>query len=147
MRISIEFQTLLHASPDYAIIFKHLNLASGRRALTEVMVWELSKRITNTTDLRNLATLGLRVPGYIIDTNLTNKKEDINEAVLKVMHEWGKDKNDPFIAYAGLSAALKVAGLNSFIHEVLEKDWPEPPSTGTEPAVVPSTNGDSQPDK
>ena len=74
--------------------------------LTEIMMHNLSKKITSEAELRNLATLGLRVKSDITDTNLTNIR-DINNAALRVIEEWAVNKQDKKAAYVELCEILK----------------------------------------
>ena len=84
------------------------------------MILNLSKRITNESDLRDLATKGLKVPEYFTDTQLHDKRHAINEVALQVLKEWNKKNADPFQAYDALCHALTTAGMPALIYDVLE---------------------------
>ena len=90
-----------------------------RKKLTDVMIFNLSQRITSESALRNLATIGLKLPDFFIDTQLHDRSHSINEAALKVLKEWNKKNDDPFQAYDALCDAFKKAGMPYLIHEVL----------------------------
>ena len=84
------------------------------------MKFNLSKQITTQQELRNLATLGLGVKTYVIDTNLTNER-DINEAALKVIYQWTTSKEDSRAAYTELCVILKRIKWSAYIN-VLKDD-------------------------
>ena len=84
------------------------------------MILNLSKHVTSESDLRNLATKGLKVPEYITDTQLHDKRHAINEAALQVLKEWNKKNADPFQAYDALCDTLTEAGMPALIYDVLQ---------------------------
>ena len=84
------------------------------------MIHDLSKRVTSESDLQNLATNGLKVPKYIIDEVLHDKRHTINEAALQVLKEWKKNNADPFQAYDALCDALTEVFMARLIYEVLK---------------------------
>ena len=86
------------------------------------MIRELSKRITDEGDLRDLATKGLKVPEYTIDTQLRDYRHKINEAAIQVLKDWRKKNPDPYKAYRLLCDALTKAGMRALIYDVLENE-------------------------
>ena len=86
------------------------------------MIRELSKRITDEGDLRDLATKGLKVPEYTIDTQLRDYHHKINEAAIQVLRDWRKKNADPYKAYRVLCDALTKAEMPALIYEVLENE-------------------------
>ena len=84
------------------------------------MKLNLSKQIATQQELRNLATLGLGMKSYVIDTNLTNER-DINEAAYKVISQWDESKEDKRAAYTELCDILKRIKRSAYIN-VLKDD-------------------------
>ena len=84
------------------------------------MKLNLSRQITTQQELRSLATLGLRVKSYVVDSNLTNER-DINDAALKVISQWATSKEDNRAAYTELCEILKSIKRSAYIN-VLKDD-------------------------
>ena len=78
------------------------------------MVRRLSNKITSKGELRNLATLGLRVDEDMVDAQIRNLRHDINEVALAMLKAWKKTKQDTFEAYKLLCAALVEVGLTNY---------------------------------
>ena len=91
----------------------------GRKELTDAMINDLSKRITSESDLRDLATKGLKVPEYITDTQLHDNRHAINLAAVHVLKQWKKKNLDPYKAYDALCLALIAAEMPALIYDVL----------------------------
>ena len=85
------------------------------------MMLNLSKEISDQAELRNLATLGLRVRSKFIDTIRTNDPGDINNAALKVIKEWAADKQDKRAAYVELCDILKTIRRSGYINVLVDK--------------------------
>ena len=79
----------------------------------------LSRQITTQQELRNLATLGLRVKSNVIDTKLTNER-DINEVALKVIEQWAVNKQDKRAAYAELCEILIKIKRSAYINVLVD---------------------------
>ena len=79
------------------------------------MILDLSKQITNETELRDLATKGLNVPENITDRHLYNERYDISMVAIKVLKDWQKTVADPAEGYTALCDALKKVNLAAFI--------------------------------
>ena len=79
------------------------------------MKLNLARQITTQQELRNLATLGLRVKSNVIDTKLTNER-DINEAALKVIQQWASSKEDKRAAYVELCEILVKIRRSAYIN-------------------------------
>ena len=75
--------------------------------LTEEMMLKLSERINIESELRSLATCGLKVEGHIVDNHLTNKPGDIPMATLAVLKEWQRKYEDQRRAFVDLCLALE----------------------------------------
>ena len=88
--------------------------------LTDAMIQSLSERITNEADLQKLATNGLKVEGYVIDSHVTNARCDITLAALKVLKSWRNDQGNSKIAYRKLCDALRNTHMVDHIN-VLER--------------------------
>ena len=88
--------------------------------LTEAMKFNLSRQITSQSELRNLATLGLRVQSFVIDTGLTNVG-DINNSALNVIDDWDATKTDKRAAYNELCQILTDIGRAAFINVLVDK--------------------------
>ena len=74
--------------------------------LTEEMMFKLSQCINIESELRSLATCGLKVEGHIVDNHLTNKG-NIQMATLAVLKEWQRKYEDQWRAFVDLCSALE----------------------------------------
>ena len=83
----------------------------------------LSQEITTVQELRQLATIGLRISDSSIGKNLY--KQDINETAYQVLLKWRKSQDNHKVAYVNLCKALrhKNVKLSSHIENVLEQFW------------------------
>ena len=88
------------------------------------MKLNLARQITTQQELRNLATLGLRVKSNVIDTKLTNER-DINEAALKVIQQWASSKEDKGAAFVELCEILVKIRRSAYINVLKDEvvDW------------------------
>ena len=75
--------------------------------LTEKMMLKLSERINIESELRSLATSGLKVEGHIVDKHLTNRPRDIQMATFDVLREWQRKYPDQRRAFVDLCLALE----------------------------------------
>ena len=87
--------------------------------LTDTMLMELSRQMTNPGQLRRLVTIGLGVKQYVQDSNLHNIR-DITEAALSILKQWNLSQESPAVAYSRLREALNKVNMCSLIHDVLE---------------------------
>ena len=74
---------------------------------------KLSKRFTNSSDLRDIALLGLKLEGYTFDATLYNNDKDIQEAAYKTLQEWAKRQKTEEKAYTKLIKALRKCGFKA----------------------------------
>ena len=100
------------------------------------MMRRLSNKITSEGELRNLATLGLRVDEDTVDAQIRNLRYDINEAALAVLKAWKKTKPDNFEAYELLHDALVKVGLANYVN-VLKDEWEKTPAVATNSGATP----------
>ena len=89
--------------------------------LTPQRLYELSLRITTLKDLRTLATNGLKVPEYNIDSICTDKCDSVNEAALEVLKTWLKMQENRTEAYDNLCNALRKVKMDYYIKDALSK--------------------------
>ena len=88
--------------------------------VTPQRLYELSLRITKWTDLRILATNGLKVSEYKIDSICTDKRDSVNEAALEVLKTWLKKQKNRTEAYDNLCNALKKVEMDYYITDALQ---------------------------
>ena len=91
------------------------------RELTDVMLFNLSRRINASDQLRTLATNGLGLKLHVQDKHLENEKYT-NEAALKVLKEWRLSYQNSAVAYKTLCEILRKVKMSSLICETLEGD-------------------------
>ena len=87
--------------------------------LTDDIVLNLSKRITDERDLKTLGNC-LGLPCHEIDSARANN-QDITMATHQMLQKWYRKNEDPFEAWNKLAEALKRAGLNIYVAQVLKK--------------------------
>ena len=88
--------------------------------LTDIMLTELSRKMTSKSDLR-LIGLTLHVDSNAIDRHLHNERYEISEAAYKVLREWRNRFEDKREAYSKLRAGLRRANMSMYVGEILEK--------------------------
>ena len=86
--------------------------------LTDENVFNLSQKITNISDLRNLA-VALGIEQSVVNSQLTNYRNDINESAHRVLSTWLKDQSKKDCPHQKLCDALKYAKMKNLI-EVLK---------------------------
>ena len=96
------------------LIVRHLS----DRELTDSMVLDVSKRITDELDLRDLATKGLKVEVHITDKHI-NTERSIHLAAFKVLSDWRKRQPNSRIAYSKLHDAFEHVKMLQFIEGIL----------------------------
>ena len=84
------------------------------------MVLMLSHRITNSPDLRRLATHGLGLEDHVVSKHL-NDERDIREASYRVLRDWRAQYQSSRVAYRRLCEALERVGMASYIELLQEK--------------------------
>ena len=86
--------------------------------LTDGMLLELSRQMTNPGQLRRLVTIGLVLKQYVQNSNLHNIG-DITEAALSILKQWNLSQDSPAVAYSRLREALNKVNMCSLIRDVL----------------------------
>ena len=87
-------------------------------ALTDGMLLELSRRMTNPGQLRRLVTMGLGLKQHALDSNLENTR-DISEAALSILKEWNLSQENPTVAHNRLCEALNKVDMCFLIQDIL----------------------------
>ena len=82
------------------------------------MLLSLAREFTNRSDLRTLA-VKLGQDKSKVDTSLTNRQNDINEAAYDLLKQWRDSKYDATVAYKEICQALKDAKQTFLISKVL----------------------------
>ena len=90
--------------------------------LTEEMMFKLSQCINIESELRSLATCGLKVEDHIVDNKITNKPEDIPMATLAVLKEWQRKYDDQRRAFVDLCSALGRTNMGYYKTIMLKSD-------------------------
>ena len=86
--------------------------------LDDTHVFELSKRITSESELRNLGITGLRLSKYIIHAAMTDHPRHIQDAAYDVISEWVKQQENMEVAYKTLLQCLKRCQMNQLMAEL-----------------------------
>ena len=92
------------------------------------VVLELSKRITDFTELRTLAGTGLKQPSHEVDSAITNSSHNIQNAAYTVLQTWLKQQANGDVAYRNLVEALNRCNMTQLTSQFMEL-FKEPPST------------------
>ena len=93
----------------------------GERTLTNDHIGEISKRLTNKNNLRDIA-YKLKVESYVVHEALNDNRDSMRNAAEEVLHKWLLKQNNLKEAYQKMYTALKEAEMNLIIGEVLEKN-------------------------
>ena len=86
--------------------------------LTNKDIHELSMRITSREKLRELGTVGLKLPDHQIDEVLYDHRRSIRLAVLDVIYMLLRRDSNRVQAYKELYSALQDIGLNMLANEM-----------------------------
>ena len=86
--------------------------------LEDTHVLELSKRITNEQELKDLGIKALKLPKYIIQAALYNHRTSIQDAAHSVLSTWLKDQPSRKDAYRNLITGLQKAQMNQLAAEL-----------------------------
>ena len=78
-------------------------------SLEDEHIWELAQRIGDVHQLLDLGLKVLRIPGFKIQSALTNKK-DIELAAYQALMTWDSNQNNRCEAYTNLLSGLRSNG-------------------------------------
>ena len=92
------------------------------------VVLELSKRITDFTELRTLASRGLQLPSHKVESAITNSSNNIQNAAYTVLQTWLKQQANGDVAYHSLVEALNRCNMIQLTSQLMEL-FTEPPVT------------------
>ena len=90
------------------------NWKKERADKLDARLYDVSKKITDPKDLRNLAITGLGIKQHEVNVALSNNS-DITEAANHVINNWRKSVEDPEDVYKKLTKALRENGLASVV--------------------------------
>ena len=88
--------------------------------LTEKCLHELSMRLTKEADIYSLAVDGLGMENHVVEKFLSDHKGDITTAAHRLLNKWLQTQPDRQTAYVNICRALKDAGMEFYIKDVLE---------------------------
>ena len=94
-----------------------LTFVYSLQSLTDEMLFEVSVRLDDKTDIRRLG-LKLNVQNHIINAALSGDT-DLSNAAQVILKAWFKRQNCRESAYQLLRQALRDAQLNMIIHDAL----------------------------
>ena len=80
----------------------------------------IALNITSSKDLQKLGIIGLKMKLPCVNTILTNHRDDINGAALKVVDDWSLKYEDPQKAYEELLKALRKCKFSALSAEIQE---------------------------
>ena len=92
----------------------------GTKELTEYMLLDLSEKISKPFDIMKLGGKGLKLDLSVVETAISNNKDDVNMAMYDVLKKWRVSQPDSKMAYNNLCEALTVVNMDSLIQEVLQ---------------------------
>ena len=75
----------------------------------DLVLHDLSRHCTCSSDLRHFAINGLGMKSYIVNKHITNN--DITSAAYRLLREWLHTQADCTTAHENLSKALTAAGM------------------------------------
>ena len=94
-------------------------------SLTDEHIVNLSQRITCQAELVNLGVKVLKLPKFVIDTAVYNKKE-IQDAAYEVLGTWLKKQNNREEAFSLLQTELQASEMNLLAAEM--RQWAGSPT-------------------
>ena len=83
------------------------------------MLFCLSQRITNETDLRSLATNGLGLRDYVIDSHINCEKK-ITLAAHRALKDWRLKQRNSKVAYSRLCEILDTVEMSFYVADALK---------------------------
>ena len=121
-RLKWVIHILLECTLVYVKMIVLLFCTTGQE-LTDTKLLLLANKITERSNLFNLAIHGLGLEQSAVETCITNHKEDINGAAHGVLTDWIRNKPDRKVAYDKMCRALSHENvkLRLLIEEVLNK--------------------------
>ena len=96
------------------ITFVFIEIFLSGPKLTPAMVFNLSMKLTNKSDIRLLAMVGLQMQKHVIDKYL-HDETDITEAAYRILDEWSKNQRNSRKAYNRLCEALTECNMSGHI--------------------------------
>ena len=91
-------------------------------SLEDEHIWKLAERITNEQQLNDLGLKVLKIPGFKIESALTDKKS-INLAAHLALKTWASDQNNRCEAYTNLVLGLRSNGFKDLAGKLTQ--WVE----------------------
>ena len=91
-------------------------------SLEDEHIWKLAERITDEQQLIDLGLKVLKIPGFKIESALTDKKS-INLAAHVALETWARDQNNRCEAYTNLVSALRSNGFKDLAGKLTQ--WVE----------------------
>ena len=85
------------------------------------MIFLLSERFSTETEVRRLATVGLRVQEHIVD-NKVHGERTFQLAALAILKVWRNGYTDMSEAYTELCEILRRIDMGFYIPEILEQN-------------------------
>ena len=95
-------------------------LILGTKELTGDMLLKLAKKISKPFDILTLGRRGLKLDLSVVETAISNNKDDVNMALYDVLKKFRVSQPDAKIAYDNLCEALTAVNMDSLIQEVLQ---------------------------
>ena len=95
-------------------------LILGTKELTGDMLLKLAKKISKPFDILTLGRTGLKLDLSVVETAISNNKDDVNMAMYDVLKKFRVSQPDAKIAYDNLCEALTAVNMDSLIQEVLQ---------------------------
>ena len=95
-------------------------LIIGTKELTGDMLLKLAKKISKPFDILTLGRRGLKLDLSVVETAISNNKDDVNMAMYYVLKKFRVSQPDAKIAYDNLCEALTALNMDSLIQEVLQ---------------------------
>ena len=100
-----------------------VNICHVSGSLTDAHILELSKRITNESELMDLGVKVLELPDFLIKTAMYDNTGKIQPATHETLSRWLKNQNNRQEAYKNLYTGLGRSGMNQLAAEL--KQWVE----------------------
>ena len=88
------------------------------RQLTEGQLLKLSQYLTNKSDLRRLAVIGLQMKEHVVDSKISSNTNDMESAAYNVLKTWRNSQENIATAHRKLRNALKKVNMKFLIAQV-----------------------------
>ena len=90
------------------------------RKLTNRMIKNLSKCLSEEDELITLAELGLEMHPKYVHRHLVNNQGDVYNAALSLLKDWRETQTDSVVAYKTLCDALERVKMEFYISQALK---------------------------